>query len=111
MSYEAAMAKSGGSGYSKTQNNGITAYVFRVYSQMLRHACLSTDRTVNSNLVPAWHQYCVHRPQFILMHELVGHAIPATIGSDSGNAVTDENKVRGEIGMPLRQAEPSHVEF
>lgn len=31
------------------------------------------------------------------MHELVGHAIPRMAGSDTGNAISNENKVRSEI--------------
>jgi RHS repeat-associated protein len=50
-------------------------------------------------------------PNFILGHELVGHAIPAILGPDTGNAVQDENKIRAQIpGAPLRQAEPGHAE-
>ena len=53
----------------------------------------------------------------ILAHELVGHAIPGVAGSDTGNAVENENKVRKEykeknqVGeSPLRAAEPAHKE-
>ena len=53
----------------------------------------------------------------ILAHELVGHAIPKVAGSDTGNAVENENKVRkeykekGQVGKsPLREAEPDHKE-
>lgn len=33
----------------------------------------------------------------ILGHELVGHAIPRMVGSDTGNAVDNENKIRREL--------------
>ena len=33
----------------------------------------------------------------ILMHELVGHAIPRVAGSDSGSAIQNENEVRQEM--------------
>jgi hypothetical protein len=46
----------------------------------------------------------------ILMHELVGHDIPRMVGSDTGNAVLNENKVRRENGMPLRPLDPDHKE-
>ena len=47
----------------------------------------------------------------ILMHELVGHAIPGAVGPDTGNAVSNENKVRIEIpAADLRKREPEHVE-
>jgi RHS repeat-associated protein len=49
-------------------------------------------------------------PALILMHELVGHAIPIISGATNGNAVTNENKVRGEIGVSPRKVEPAHLE-
>jgi RHS repeat-associated protein len=48
-----------------------------------------------------------------LVHELVGHAIPAIVGSDTGNAIKNENKVRAQLGPgrdDLRAAEPRHIE-
>lgn len=46
-----------------------------------------------------------------LMHELVGHAIPRMVGSDTGNAVQNENKTRNQINnMPLRAAQFNHRE-
>jgi RHS repeat-associated protein len=53
-------------------------------------------------------------PAEILMHELVGHAIPKIVGPDTGNAVANENKVRAQLGTgnnALRAAEPAHVEY
>ena len=57
------------------------------------------------------------KPADILSHELVGHAIPYTVGTDTGNAVDNENKVRKEVKKkgqtgpsPLRKAEPTHKE-
>ena len=45
------------------------------------------------------------------MHELVGHAIPRMIGSDTGNAVSNENKVRAQVPPAyLRESDPSHKE-
>lgn len=52
-------------------------------------------------------------PADILMHELLGHAIPMTVGSDTGNAVDNENKGREQLqkGMnQLRAPEPYHYE-
>jgi len=49
----------------------------------------------------------------ILMHELVGHAIPAIVGTDTGNAVDNENKVRAQYPEgqnQLRQKDPDHKE-
>ena len=53
------------------------------------------------------------KPADILAHELVGHAIPAIVGSDTGNAVSNENKVRSERvegHNQQRAAEPNHDE-
>ncbi|HMJ48088.1 MAG TPA: RHS repeat-associated core domain-containing protein, partial [Ferruginibacter sp.] len=49
-------------------------------------------------------------PGLILMHEIVGHALPIISGSIKGNAVANENAVRKEINVPLRREEPSHLE-
>ena len=38
-------------------------------------------------------------PADILAHEIVGHAVPFTVKSDTGNAVDDENKVRAQEGQ------------
>ena len=46
----------------------------------------------------------------ILGHELVGHAIPATVGTDTGNAVENENRIRKDLKEPLREAEVDHDE-
>lgn len=55
------------------------------------------------------------KPADILMHELLGHAIPFAVGSDTGNSVENENKARKEIqnGKPdtkIRADELEHVE-
>ncbi|WP_462267860.1 hypothetical protein [Mucilaginibacter sp.] len=52
-------------------------------------------------------------PADILAHELVGHAIPRTGKSDTGNAVDNENKVRTELGPgnnAQRAKETKHIE-
>jgi RHS repeat-associated protein len=53
----------------------------------------------------------IHDASDILAHELLGHAIPRIVGPDTGNAVANENKMRSELGLPLRPAEPDHVEW
>lgn len=60
----------------------------------------------------------IDKAEDILAHELVGHAIPMIVGSDTGNAVENENKVRAEVKVnnqtkesPLREEEPNHKEF
>ena len=46
----------------------------------------------------------------IIMHELVGHGIPYTTGSDTGDAVKNENKVREEMGKKKRHFTSGHKE-
>jgi RHS repeat-associated protein len=64
----------------------------------------------NQNLKDESGKPLIDSPKHILMHELVGHAIPNAVGSDSGNAVTNENRVRTELDEPLRKAEKDHGE-
>jgi len=47
----------------------------------------------------------------IIMHELVGHGIPYTVGSDTGDAVKNENKVREQTGKKKRHESSGHKEF
>ena len=52
-------------------------------------------------------------PADILVHELVGHEIPIAVGSDTGNAVDNENKVRAQEGKgedAQRAKEATHKE-
>jgi len=48
----------------------------------------------------------------ILLHELVGHAIPKIVGRDTGNAVDNTNKASVQIGPKYeeRAADPQDVE-
>lgn len=41
-------------------------------------------------------------PEDILMHELVSHVLVEMLGSDTGEAVANENKARKELGKVLR---------
>jgi hypothetical protein len=41
---------------------------------------------------------------------LLGHAIPHIVGSDTGNAIENENKAKKQSNEPLREAEPLHLE-
>lgn len=50
------------------------------------------------------------RPEDVLMHEIVGHGVPLLGYPDTGNAISDENKAREQVGIPLRGADPDHVE-
>ncbi len=52
-------------------------------------------------------------PADILVHEIVGHAVPQAVGSDTGNAVKNENKARAQYDKQnncLRKEEPDHKE-
>ena len=46
----------------------------------------------------------------VLIHEIVGHAAPAITGSETGNAVENENIVRKELNLQEREKEVNHVE-
>jgi len=52
-------------------------------------------------------------PADIIMHEIVGHASPWTVGPDTGNAVDNENKARKELAPGQnqeRKQDPNHKE-
>lgn len=49
-------------------------------------------------------------PAEILIHELVGHAIPF-LEKWRGNAVDRENDVRDQLKLDLREKEPEHESF
>jgi hypothetical protein len=46
----------------------------------------------------------------VLIHEIVGHAAPAIAGTETGNAVKNENIVRKELNLPERVEEEKHHE-
>lgn len=46
----------------------------------------------------------------VLIHEIVGHAAPVLAGSETGNAVDNENVVRKELGLQEREREENHEE-
>lgn len=44
------------------------------------------------------------------IYEFTGHAAPKTdAGTDTGNAIDNENKIRKELGKPLRKGGEKHV--
>ena len=56
-------------------------------------------------------QMTTMKPNEILMHELLGHSIPIVAGSDSGNAIVNENKARAQIPeLDQRRVAPRHME-
>lgn len=46
----------------------------------------------------------------VLIHEIVGHAAPRIAGTETGNAVKNENIVRKELNLPEREDEENHNE-
>ena len=46
----------------------------------------------------------------VLIHEIVGHAAPAIVGTETGNAVENENIVRRELNLSEREDEEKHYE-
>ena len=46
----------------------------------------------------------------VLIHEIVGHAAPSIAGTETGNAVENENIVRRELKLPERIEEEKHHE-
>ena len=49
-------------------------------------------------------------PAMILAHEIATHAVPKITGTDTGNAIVQENKIRRELGLPYRPNDVSHTE-
>ncbi|QTE38815.1 DUF6443 domain-containing protein [Mucilaginibacter gossypii] len=49
-------------------------------------------------------------PSLILMHEIVGHALPIILRSTGGNAVDNENEIRKDLNIPTRSFDPTHKE-
>jgi hypothetical protein len=51
-------------------------------------------------------------PELVLVHELVGHAIPNLLSGakPKGNAIEDENKVRKKLDKELRPTDEKHTE-
>jgi hypothetical protein len=70
-----------------------------------------TGKSYTGDMQTSTGQPLTQTPATALMHELVGHAIPGAVGSDTGNAVSNENKVRVEIpDADLRMRDENHVE-
>jgi RHS repeat-associated protein len=47
-------------------------------------------------------------PEYVLMHEIVGHAVPQIYGNYYENAIDNENVVRSQLNVPFRAAEENH---
>jgi RHS repeat-associated protein len=48
--------------------------------------------------------------EWVLAHELVGHAIPRIIGGGTGNAIKNTNKIRSQLGVRKRRVIRNHKE-
>ncbi len=46
----------------------------------------------------------------VLMHEMIGHAIPILFGGGTGNAIKNDNIARKELDLQLRKPDPRHKE-
>ena len=46
----------------------------------------------------------------ILIHEIVGHAAPVLVGTETGNAIKNENIIRKELGLSEREIDDMHYE-
>jgi len=55
-------------------------------------------------------QPLVYEADDILMHELLGHAIPFIAKPDTGNAIKNENKAQEQTKDRIRKAEITHEE-
>ncbi len=96
---------------------GVTQYSTDKSGNLASDVDVTISGNENKNLKDQSGKPLEDKPADILGHELVGHAIPATVGGDTGNAVDDENKVRKEVKekgqtgpSPLRKKEPWHKE-
>jgi RHS repeat-associated protein len=50
-------------------------------------------------------------PAELLVHELVGHAIPKILEWPNENAIILENYIRSELDLPKRYVEPQHMRY
>ena len=80
-----------------------------------------TDKTIKTNVktIVSDKGHIVHDTQGneikktaaeVLIHEIVGHAAPSIVGTETGNAVKNENIVRRELFLPEREDEENHNE-
>ena len=80
------------------------------YSDGSKEAKIIISGNGNENVIGSDGQPLKSDASDILMHELVGHAIPFITESDTGNAVENENKVHRQTGSPEREENPKHYE-
>ncbi len=78
--------------------------------QGIIHVILSGNDN-NSSIKDTEGNLLKYDPAMILLHEILGHASPRINGTITGNAVDNENKAAAEMGLKLREAEPTHKEI
>jgi RHS repeat-associated protein len=94
---------------NKAWGGGVTSYS---PSNPSGNQTVTISGDSNNNLIDQFGNPLRDDAADILAHELVGHAIPHVVGSDSGNAVVNENKVRAEVpGSGVRAPEIKHGEI
>jgi len=77
---------------------GCTVQVYDSWIVVTITGAFSTKNIFMENLKP--HRYS---PEEILMHELVGHAIPKLLNNTGGSAIFNENTIRKELGLDERK--------
>jgi RHS repeat-associated protein len=106
-----------GSEYTDPQTGRVENVDTKAGGAVTINHVLSPDASVivsgntNNKLKSASGESIPGTPDYLVVHELVGHAIPLVAGGDTGNAVSDENKVRAQIpGGGERKPEIWHGE-
>jgi RHS repeat-associated protein len=97
----------------KDAGGGVTEQIQSGLMIKTKEANITISGNENTNLKDENGKPLKDKAEDILSHELVGHAIPFIAGTDTGNAVKNENKVRAEEGNgqhPLRAPENNHSE-
>lgn len=96
-------------GQTQTVEGGATQATTR--SELSDQNVVVTGQSFTGDMQTTTGDPLTQSPADVLMHELVGHAIPGAVGSDTGNAVGNENKVRIQIpDADLRKMDDNHVE-
>jgi RHS repeat-associated protein len=68
-----------------------------------KEADIILSGNTNKNMIDSDGKSLLYEPADILMHEFLGHAAPFTVGTDTGNAVDNENKAREQLPTKLNQ--------
>jgi RHS repeat-associated protein len=93
--------KDAGGGVTKTKKKNYSKSDEIIKTEKIADVTISGHS--NNNLQDTNGQPLRDEPADILMHELLGHAIPFTVKPDTGNAIDDENKARVQLGPNQNQ--------